>query len=71
MTVSVIFLKSFFCLCILTIVVAAVWYYEGNPIKWFAIGDMLTAIVISIVISVRHHWPSFLVPIYALQKECF
>ena len=73
MTVSGIFLKSFFCLRILTTVVAAIWYwyYEGNSIKWFATSGMLATIVISLVISIRHHWVSFLVPTYALVKGVF
>jgi uncharacterized YccA/Bax inhibitor family protein len=32
---------------------------------------MLAAIIISIVISVRHHWAHFLVPMYAIAKGFF
>jgi len=71
MTVSGIFLKSSFCLCLSTIVVAAVWYwyYEGNSIKWFALSGMLTAIVISVIISVRHHLTSFIVYKYTNNTQ--
>jgi len=73
MTISGIFLKSFFCICILSTLIAFVWYwfYEGNSIKWFASGGMLAAIIISLVISVKHHWVPFLVPLYAIAKGVF
>ena len=73
MTVSGVFQKSFFCICILSSITAFVWYwfYNGNAIKWFTSIGMLSAIVISIVISVRKNWAPFLVPLYALAKGLF
>jgi len=73
MTVSGIFLKSFFCICILLSVITTVWYwfYEGNSIKWFSSGGMLAAIIISLILSVRHHWAPFLVPLYTIAKGVF
>jgi len=73
MTIGGIFLKSLFCIVLLTIVVATVWnmYYNGQSIKWFGSGGMLAAIVISIVLSVRQQWAPFLVPLYSVAKGFF
>lgn len=73
MTVSGIFLKSFFCICILFSVITTVWYwfYEGNSIKWFSSGGMLAAIIISLILSARHYWVPILVPLYAIAKGIF
>ena len=68
-----IFLKSMFCILIIALVVAYVWklHSTGVRIRWFTLGGMLAAIIISIVISVRKHWAKFLVPLYAVAKGCF
>ena len=73
MTVSGIFVKSFFCIAIIASITVGVWklYSTGANIKWYTTGGMILAIVISIVISVRHHWASFLVPLYAIAKGFF
>ncbi|MFD2822878.1 Bax inhibitor-1/YccA family protein [Lacinutrix iliipiscaria] len=73
MTVSGIFYKSIFCILLIAIITVGIWklYSEGNSIKWYISGGMLSAIIISIVISVRQHWASFLVPLYAIAKGFF
>ncbi len=73
MSVRGIIIKSFFLLAIITGIIAYVWkiHSEGTPVKWFTLGGMLAAIVISILISVRNHWAHFLVPLYAIAKGFF
>ncbi len=73
MSVHGIIIKSLFLLAIITAIIAFVWkiHSEGTPVKWFTLGGMLAAIVISILISVRNHWAHFLVPLYAIAKGFF
>ncbi len=73
MTISGILFKSLFCILLIAIITVGVWnlYSSGTSIKWYITGGMLAAIVISIVISVRRHWASFLVPLYAIAKGFF
>jgi uncharacterized YccA/Bax inhibitor family protein len=73
MSVRGIITKFFFLLAIITGIIAYVWkiHSEGTPVKWFTLGGMLAAIVISILISVRNHWAHFLVPLYAIAKGFF
>ena len=73
MTVSGIFIKSMFCMLIIATITVIIWklYSTGTNIKWFTTGGMIAAIVLSIIISVRHHWAPFLVPLYAIAKGFF
>lgn len=73
LTVGGIFVKSLFCIAVIALVTAYIWklHSEGMSVRWFTLGGMLAAIVISIVISVRKHWAKFLVPLYAIAKGCF
>lgn len=50
-----------------------VWklYTAGVDIKWYTYGGMLTAIVCSILISIKNHWAHIIVPIYAISKGLF
>lgn len=73
MSVTGIFIKSLFCIAIIASITVLIWkmYVGGSSIKWFTTGGMISAIAISIVISVRHHWANFLVPLYAIAKGFF
>src|SRR5690554_697082 len=73
MSVKGIILKSLISLLIVAAIVVYVWnlYVTGTEIKWFVTGGMITAIVISIIISVRNEWAKFLVPLYAIAKGFF
>lgn len=73
MTVTGIFIKSMLSILIIIIISVGVWklYSNGTNIKWYAMGGMLAAIIISIVISVRQHWAHILVPLYAIAKGFF
>ncbi|MBT8265979.1 MAG: Bax inhibitor-1/YccA family protein [Bacteroidia bacterium] len=73
MSVFGIFLKSMFCILIIAGLTAFVWklHSEGQNVRWFTLGGMISAIIISIVISVRKHWAPFLVPLYAIAKGFF
>lgn len=73
MTVRGILFKSLVLIAIIATITAYVWklYSEGMNVRWFTTGGMLAAIIISIVISVRHHWAHFLVPMYAIAKGFF
>lgn len=73
MTVTGIFIKSMFSIAVIIIISIGIWklYSNGNSIKWYGLGGMLAAIIISIVISVRQQWAHFLVPLYAVAKGFF
>ncbi|MBT8252912.1 MAG: Bax inhibitor-1/YccA family protein [Bacteroidia bacterium] len=73
LTVGGILLKSLISILIIALIIAYVWKLqsEGVIVRWFTLGGMLSAIVISIIISVRKHWAYFLVPLYAVAKGCF
>lgn len=73
MSVQGIILKSLFSLLIIASITVYVWqlYSNGTNIKWFVTGGMISAIVISIVISVRKEWAKYLVPLYAIAKGFF
>ena len=73
MTVGGIFIKSLACIVVVAFVTAYIWklHNDGMNVRWFTMGGILAAIVISIVISVRRHWAIFLVPLYAVAKGCF
>lgn len=73
MSINGILVKSLGCILLIAIITAYVWklYSDGVDVKWFTLGGMLGSIVISIVISIRHHWAHFLVPLYSIAKGCF
>lgn len=73
MSVTGVLIKSMFSIAIIISISIGVWklYSDGINIKWYGIGDMLGAIIISIVISVRQHWAHILVPLYAVTKGFF
>ena len=73
MTVTGIFIKSMLSITIIVIISIGMWklHATGAPIKWYSLGGMLAAIIISIVISVRQHWAHILVPMYAIAKGFF
>lgn len=73
MTVTGIFAKSLLSILIMIIISVGMWrlYSDGATIKWYSMGGMLAAIIISIVISIRQHWAHFLVPLYAIAKGFF
>ena len=54
-------------------ITVGIWklYLNGINVRWFTLGGMISAIIISIVISVRQHWAHILVPLYVLAKGCF
>jgi uncharacterized YccA/Bax inhibitor family protein len=73
MTVIGIFIKSMLSIAIIIIISIGMWklHQSGATIKWYSLGGMLAAIIISIVISVRQHWAHILVPLYAIAKGFF
>lgn len=73
MTVKGIFIKSLFCILVIAAITTFIWKLNegGMPVKWFTLGGMLAAIIISVVISVRHRWAPFLVPLYTIAKGVF
>ena len=73
MTVSGIVLKSMLCILVIAGITAYIWKLneDGMSVKWFTLGGMLAAIIISVIISVRHHWSPFLVPLYTIAKGVF
>ena len=73
MSVSGILFKSLASILVLTAITFGIWklYVNGTNVRWFTLGGMLSAIIISIVISVRQHWAHILLPLYVLAKGCF
>lgn len=70
LTVRGVFIKTLFSLIIISSIVVGIWklHSTGTNIKWYTTGGMLSAIIISIIISVRRHWAHILVPLYAVAK---
>lgn len=73
MSVSGIFFKSIFGILIIAAITGYLWKLNeaGTPMKWFTLGGMLGAVVISILISVRQNWAHILVPLYMVAKGFF
>jgi uncharacterized YccA/Bax inhibitor family protein len=73
MSVTGIFIKSMLSIAIIVIISIGMWklHATGASIKWYSIGGMLAAIIISIIISVRQQWAHILVPMYAIAKGFF
>ncbi|WP_033959950.1 Bax inhibitor-1/YccA family protein [Psychroserpens jangbogonensis] len=73
MTVTGIIVKSLLCILVIAAITAYIWKLNegGMPVKWFTLGGMLAAIVISVIISVRQNWAPFLVPLYTIAKGIF
>ena len=73
MRVSGIIVKSLTCILLIAVIIAEIWklHSEGINVRWFTLGGMLAAIIISIIISVRRHWAHLLVPLYGIAKGCF
>ena len=73
MQVHGVIIKSMVCLLTITAISIGIWklYLTGTNIRWFSVGGMIAAIVISIVISVRQHWAHILVPLYTIAKGFF
>ncbi len=73
MSVAGIFIKSLIGILIIAGITAYLWKLneDGMPMRWFTLGGMLGAVVISIVISVRKHWAHILVPLYVIAKGIF
>jgi len=73
MTVRGILFKSLISILVIAAITVGIWklYVNGTNVRWFTMGGMIAAIVISIVISVRQHWAHILVPLYVIAKGCF
>jgi uncharacterized YccA/Bax inhibitor family protein len=73
MSINGILMKSLGCILLIALITGYIWklYSDGIDVKWFTLGGMLSSIIISIVISIRHHWAHFLVPLYSIAKGCF
>ena len=73
MTVAGIFFKSIFGILIIAAITTYIWKLNeaGTPVRWFTLGGMLGAAVISVIISIRQNWAHFLVPLYMVAKGCF
>lgn len=73
MSVLGILIKSLFCIIVIAAITVYIWqlHSQGTNVRWFTLGGMLASIIISIIISIRHHWAHFLVPLYCIAKGCF
>jgi uncharacterized YccA/Bax inhibitor family protein len=66
-------LKSIISILVIAGITAYLWKLNeaGLSLRWFRLGGMLGAIVISIIISVRQQWAHVLVPLYVIAKGLF
>jgi len=66
-------LKSIISILVIAGITAYLWKLNeaGMSLRWFRLGGMLGAIVISIIISVRQQWAHVLVPLYVIAKGLF
>jgi len=73
MSVLGIFLKSMTCIIMIAIIMGCIWklHSQGFDVSWFTLGGMLTSVILSVIISYKHHWAHVLVPLYAIAKGCF
>ncbi|MDY2585825.1 Bax inhibitor-1/YccA family protein [Winogradskyella aquimaris] len=73
MSVAGIFIKSMIGILVIAAITAYLWKLNenGTSMHWFTLGGMLGAIVMSVLISVRHNWAPFLVPLYIIAKGFF
>ena len=73
MSVLGIFTKSMLGILVIAAITAYLWKLNeaGTPMRWFTLGGMLGAIVISVLISIRQHWAPILVPLYVVAKGIF
>ena len=73
LSVNGILIKSLISIIVIAAITVGIWklYINGTNVRWFTLGGMLAAIVISIIISIRQHWAHILVPLYVLAKGCF
>lgn len=73
MSIRGILVKSLFCILIIALITASIWKLHdlGYDVKWFNLGGIIAAIIISVIISYKNNWAPFLVPLYAIAKGCF
>lgn len=73
MSLGGIFIKTLFSLLVVIAITGLVWtlHQKGTNVRWYGMGGMISAIVISILLSVRRHWAHILVPLYAVAKGFF
>lgn len=66
-------MKSIISILVIAGITAYLWKLNeaGMSLRWFRLGGMLGAIVISIIISVRQQWAHVLVPLYVIAKGLF
>lgn len=73
MSVAGVFFKSIVGIIIIAAITAYLWKLNeaGTSMKWFTLGGMLGAVIVSVLISVRQRWAPFLVPLYVIAKGFF
>jgi uncharacterized YccA/Bax inhibitor family protein len=73
MTVLGIFIKSIVGILVIAAITVYLWQLSesGTSMRWFTLGGMLGAIIISILISYKQNWAHILVPLYVVAKGIF
>lgn len=73
MTVLGIFIKSIVGILVIAAITVYLWQLSesGMSMRWFTLGGMLGAIIISILISYKQNWAHILVPLYVVAKGIF
>ncbi|MBO3115617.1 Bax inhibitor-1/YccA family protein [Winogradskyella sp. DF17] len=73
MTVLGIFIKSMIGMLVIAAITVYLWRLSesGMSMRWFTLGGMLGAIVVSILISFKQNWAHILVPLYIISKGIF
>lgn len=73
MSISGIILKTLAGLLIIAAITVWVWNLQeqGYYVRWFTIGGMLIAVVVSLILSFKKEWVAILLPVYVVAKGFF
>lgn len=73
MSISGIIIKTLAGLLIIAAITVWVWNLQeqGYLMRWFTIGGMLTAAVVSLILSFKKEWVAILLPVYVVAKGFF
>lgn len=73
MSINGIIIKTLAGLLIISVITVWIWNLQeqGYYMRWFTIGGMLTAAVVSLIISFKKEWVAILLPVYVVAKGCF
>lgn len=73
MSVNGIFIKSMICIVVIAVITAYIWKLQtdGYDVRWYRLGGIIAAVILSVIISIKKELAPILVPLYAIAKGCF